>query len=690
MESDTTHSKDSIRYEPNENPPPLLSFGIGLQAAMLVVGGIVLTPAIVIRAANQSEVYLSWAIFAALIISGATTILQALRVGRFGAGYVLIMGTSGAFIAVCISALVEGGPALMATLIFISSLFQFVLATRLSLLRRIITPVVSGTVVALIAVTIMPIVFRMVSDVPQGTPLAAAPASATATLVTIAALALRASGVWRLWAPVIGIGMGCVVAWLFGLYDVARVAEAAWVGVPTSGWPGFDLTFGSEFWVLLPAFVFVTLVGAIETVGDSVAIQRVSWRTPRAVDFRTVQGAVNADGLGNLLSGLASTVPNTTYSSSIPLAELTGVAARSVGVCLGLVFIALAFLPKVAALLLAIPNPVVAAYLMVLMGMLFVQGMKIVVQGGIDYRKGLVVGLAFWLGVGFQNQDIFADQLSAQWRALLGNGMTTGGLAALVMVLFMELTGPRRQRLEMDLDMAALPKIDGFLRELASGFGWNTASTERLCAAGEETLLSLVQQEDEGVSDKRRLFVVARGDGTAIELEFVAAIGDENLEDRMVLLDAQNATPEEHEISLRLLKHFAASVRHQQYNDIDIVTVRVEASRARLRIINPYSTDGLASCQGHICSNAAEARSTPASSKRRPTIWSPTGKPDLVNPHGMDAAGLPVRLKGNVKASHSYGASRVPFTDSALSSPTANGGQGRVGVSSRLYFSKNF
>ena len=160
------------------------------------------------------------------------------------------MGTSGAFIAVCISALVEGGPALMATLIFISSLFQFVLATRLSLLRRIITPVVSGTVVALIAVTIMPIVFRMVSDVPQGTSPAAAPASATATLVTIAALALRASGVWRLWAPVIGIAMGCVVAWLFGLYDVARVAEAAWVGVPTSGWPGFDLTFGSEFWVL--------------------------------------------------------------------------------------------------------------------------------------------------------------------------------------------------------------------------------------------------------------------------------------------------------------------------------------------------------------------------------------------------------------------------------------------------------
>ena len=579
MESDTTRGKASIRYEPNENPPPLLSFGIGFQAALLVIGGIVLTPAIVIRAANQSEVYLSWAIFAALIISGSTTVLQAVRVGRFGAGHILIMGTSGAFIAVCITALVEGGPALLATLIFISSLFQFALATRLSLLRRIITPVVSGTVVALIAVTIMPIAFQMVSAVPQGASPAAAPVSATATLIAIAVLALRASGVWRLWAPVIGIAVGCVVASFFGLYDVARVVEADWVGMPTSGWPGFDLSFGSEFWVLLPAFVFVTLVGAIETIGDSVAIQRVSWRTPRAIDFRTVQGAVNADGLGNLLSGLASTVPNTTYSSSIPLTELTGVAARNVGVSLGLVFIALAFLPKVAALILAIPSPVVAAYLMVLMGMLFVQGMKIVMQDGLDYRKGVVVGISFWLGAGFQNQAIFADQLGEQWGALLGNGMTTGGLAVLVLTLFTELTGPRRHRLEMGLDIEALPKIDGFLRELASHFSWNTASTERLCAAGEETLLSLIRPEDEDSPDKRRLFVVARGDGAAVELEFVAAVGDENLEDRMVLLGEGSATPEEHEISLRLLKHFAASVRHQQYHDIDIVTVRVEAAR---------------------------------------------------------------------------------------------------------------
>ena len=580
MESSGPGKTHDIRYEPNERPPHMLAFGLGFQAALLCLGGVVLTPAIVIRAAGQSETYLSWAIFMAVVVSGISTILQAVRVGRFGAGHVLIMGTSGAFIAVCVTALTEGGPALLATLIVASALFQFLLAARLSLLRRIITPVVSGTVIALIAVTIVPIVFDMLDDLPANAPAGAAPACAAATVGAIAALALRATGAWRLWAPMIGIGVGCVVAALFGVYDTDRVAAAAWVGTPTTAWPGFDVRFDARFWLLLPAFVFVTLVGAIETIGDSVAIQRVSWRTPRATDFRTVQGAVNADGMGNLLSGLAGTVPNTTYSSSLPLAELTGVGARNVGVAIGLVFIGLAFLPKVTALLLAIPGPVVAAYLLVLLALLFIQGMKLVVQDGVDYRKSIIAGLAFWIGLGFQNQLIFAEQLGETWGGLLGNGMTAGGLTAMVLTLFVELTAARRRRLDGPLDAKVLPEIDALLRDLAGRLGWNADSTERLCSAGEETLVSLVRQEEEAADGAgRRLRVVARNDHGTAELEFIAAVGETNLEDRMVLLTDQADTPNERELSLRLLRHYASSVRHQQYHDIDIVTVRVDGSR---------------------------------------------------------------------------------------------------------------
>ena len=111
----------------------------------------VLTPVIVIRAAGGAAEFLSWAVFAAVIVSGVTTILQAVRVGRIGAGYVLLMGTSGAFISVCIAAIAEGGPGMLATLVVISSLFQFALASRLSLFRRIFTPTVAGTVIMLIS-----------------------------------------------------------------------------------------------------------------------------------------------------------------------------------------------------------------------------------------------------------------------------------------------------------------------------------------------------------------------------------------------------------------------------------------------------------------------------------------------------------------------------------------------------------
>ena len=575
-----------IRYQADESPPRPLAFGLGLQLAVLTIAGVVLTPVIVIRAAGGDETYLSWAVFAAVAVSGVTTVLQAVRVGRVGAGYVLMMGTSGAFIAVCVTAIVEGGPAMLATLVVISSLFQFALSARLSLLRRILTPTVAGTVIMLIAVTVMPIVFGMLTEVSPGTPAAAAPVCALATAVVIVGIAIRATGVLRLWAPVIGVVVGSLFGAYFGIYDTDRIAEAAWIGLPEVGWPGFDLDFGPVFWGLLPAFVFVTLVGAIETLGDSVAIQRVSWRRPRAVDFRAVQGAVAADGVGNLFSGLMGTVPNTTYSTSISVTELTGVAARSVGVAVGVVFVAAAFLPKVLAAVLAIPGPVVAAYATVLLSMLFVLGMTVVIQDGIDYRKGLVAGVSFWIGVGFQHGLIFPDLAAGVAGGLLQNGMTAGGLAAILMTGFLELAAPRRSRLETDLDVSVLPAMREFLGAFAARSGWDEEMAGRLEAASEETLLTLLRDEEEGGGEegagaRRRLLVVAHKEGGGAVLEFVAAGGSENLQDRIALLGERSAgAPVEREVSLRLLRNVASSVHHQQYHDTDIVTVRVDAPGA--------------------------------------------------------------------------------------------------------------
>ena len=582
MSSPSNHAVGTVRYEPDEKPPWPLAAGLALQYTILALGGVVLTVAIVLRSAERSAEYLAWRAFGALLVCGIATIVQVRRFGRLGSGYVLIMGTSGAFIAVSVAALQQGGPALLASLVIVSSVFQFLLAGRLSLLRRVLTPTVAGTVIMLIAVNVMPFLFDFMDNVPEGSGAAAGPVTVLATLGVTLAVMLRFTGPVRLWGPLIGIVAGCIAASFFGLIDMGPVGAAAWVGVPTAGAPGLGFDFGPAFWAILPAYTFVTLVGAIETIGDAVAIQRVSWRNPQATDYRAVQGSVAADGLGNLLSGLFATVPNTTYSSSVSIVEITGIAARRVGLCIGAIFCVLAFLPKVTQLLLIIPDPVIGAYAMVIIAVLFVLGTRIVLQDGMDYRKATIVGVSFWVGVGFQSGEISTAGLDPFLQQLLANGMTSGGLTALLLTGFMELTGPRRVRMQTALEVESLPDIQQFLEKFAARRGLGSEVAGRLAHAAEETLVLLIQEaEGDPVPEKKRLRLTARADAGAAEVEFLAAGGEGNIEDHLAVIGGHVAEePGEHEFSLRLLRHLATSVQHHKYADTDVVTVRVDPAKS--------------------------------------------------------------------------------------------------------------
>ena len=577
MARDESDQHSESRRHPDAKIPVPLSVGLALQIACLVLPGAVMIPTVVFRAAGQPEDVLLWAVFASVAICGATAMLQARRIGRLGAGYILAIGTSGAAIAVSITALAAGGPALLATLVVTLALVQFVFSARLSLFRRILTPTVTGTILMLTPVTIMPVMFDQLKNVPGGTAPLAAPLSAAATLVVIAGIALIAKGQMRLWAPVIGIVVGSMVAGAFGLYDVERIVGASWVGIPSPAWSALDLRFGPDFWALLPAFVFIALVCTIQTISGAVAIQRVSWAESRAVDFRAVQGAVAADGAGNLLSGLACTMPLGFRPTGTSIVEITGISSRSIGLALGAALIVLAFVPKALAVILAIPGPVIAAFVTVTMATIFIVGMKVIVQDGVDYRKGLIAGIAFWIGAGFQGGAIFAEHVSDFAGALLQNGMLTGGLAAIVMTAFVELMKPRRRRIEVAFDPSALQEIRDFIAAFASRRGWDARMVDRLDAVCEETWLTLQQRDESGADGARRLLLTARVEDGGAVLEFVASKAEENIQDRIALLgEASDATMIEREVSLRLLRHLASSVRHQQYHDTEIVTVRVE------------------------------------------------------------------------------------------------------------------
>lgn len=569
---------NEVRYEVDDKPPFALTLGLGAQTVALILSGIVLTPLIVLRAGGADAVLTAWAIFAALVVSGLVTVLQARPVGRIGAGYILFMGTSGAFISVSIDAMLAGGAALLATMVIASSLVQFPLASKLGLLRRIITPTVGGTAIMLIAVTVMPIAFAMLNRLPESLPdadPAGAPASAGVTLFVIVAVSLFGARRWRLWSPLIGLVAGMGVAAAFGLVDTAPIAAAPWIGLPVLAWPGFDLSFGTEFWALLPAFVIVTLVGAIETFGDGIAIQRVSWRKPRAVDFRSVQGAVYADGMGNLLAGLAGTLPNTTYSTSVAVVDMTGVAARRVAIWGGILLVLLAFLPKLTGVLLAVPEPVVGAYIVVLLVMLFGHGLHLVVEDGLSFETVLIVGLSFWLGIGFQNRVIFYDALPGWAQTLFSNGMTAGTLVALFLTLLLRLKDGRRERLQTRLAMAALPEVQRFLQGVAQAAGWDRAASSRLQLAAEETLVVMLDQVG-GEGAPRQLRLDARRADSAIELDIVVAPLSANLTDDLTRSAAQEVSLEE-ALPFRILRSIADEIRHQQYHGIDFITLKVSS-----------------------------------------------------------------------------------------------------------------
>ena len=167
---------------------------------------------------------------------------------------------------------------------------------------------------------------------------------------------------------------------------------------------------------------------------------------------------------------------------------------------------------------------------------------------------------------------------------MLDSGITTGGLAAVVMILYLEFTNPRRMRFQSPLHVDALPALNVFIDRFADRRGWDTAMKDRLRAVAEETLLTLdldaLTAYDDS-DDQRQLIVLASSEGPVADLEFIGGGDDDNLEDRLRQLQQHDsATPVEQEISLRLLRNYASSVQHQQFHDTDIITVRVEAPGA--------------------------------------------------------------------------------------------------------------
>ena len=546
---------------------------------------LLVTPVIVANESGQGEDYLIWMVFASMVVVGLSTLLQVKRVGPLGAGSLLPMFTAAVSIPFCITAAFEGGPAALTTLVLACAVVQLIISKWLFILRRVVTPTVGGIVILILSITLASVVFKLLDDAAQQDPVTAL-VPALATLAVVAAITLRGAALLRLWGPVIGIVAGTAVAAAMGAYDVTRVLDASWVGVPASA-PGLALDFGITFWTLLPSFLFLGVIFSIHSNGESIALQRVAWREDRAIDFREVQGALAGSGVSNVMAGLGATVPNIINSGIVSFARTTSVASRSVGYSIGLMILALAFTPKFSSLFSTIPGPVMAGYLMLVCGTLFVDGARTIILNEPNREKVVAGGICFWIGAAFQFGLITLPDVGPVLGGLFKSGITTGGFAAIVMILYLELTNPRRMRFQSRLNVESLPELNEFIGKFAAKRRWDTAMKDRLSAVAEETLLTLAPldlkgerqpEEEESVDEiERRLVVVASSEGGSADLEFIAGpSGAFNIEDRIRQLQQHDSESfVEDETSLVLLKAYASSVKHQQFHGTDIVTVRV-------------------------------------------------------------------------------------------------------------------
>ena len=567
------------RYQPDEKCPPLLAITSALQIFVPNTIGLVMLVGLVVRASGQSDAYLAWATFTVLAASGVGMILQALQLRYLGSGGLIVCNFNVPFLAVSVLALDAGGPGLLASLIVASTLLQTVLTFRLASLRRIFTQTVSGVIVMLVAVSAVPFIITGGVIKPEGMSTALFLAPGAVALITGAFILLKDAPAWRMWILPGMVAAGLLVAIPLGFYDVDVIIHAPWLSLPHLRWPGLDLSFGADFWTLLPVFVFVKLTAFMKVAGDLSVVYRASRRDLSAIDFRKVQGGLNVYGIGTLLSGLLGTLPVAApWVTTVVYVSFTGVAASSVGIYLGLFTIAIAPFSKLLAVLTAVPSQVVGAVYIVIFGALFVEGAKSVFSGPVDQKKAAVAGISTVMGLSAGVLSAFFEGTISSH--LVGNTIVVGGVVAIAMTLFTELPSFRARKLRIDLSRSSLPAVDDFLAQFADRHSWTEEGKNRLRLVGEEAVLSLLEEENQDpANQQRRLIASIHPDGAAAELEITVAADDAiqgNIEDRIAYLGDDHGLEDERQLSVRILRHYASSVHHRKYYGIDIISCRVD------------------------------------------------------------------------------------------------------------------
>ena len=421
-----------LNYGIDENPSLPMKILLGFQHIFVAFGGIIVVP-IVISGALGFDVKTSTALISAVILTGGiATIIQSRGVGPMGAKVACIMGTDFTFAAPAISVgSVLGLPGIIGATI-LGSFVEIILSFFIKPLMKLFPPLVTGTVVCLIGLTLLPVSIDWAAGGAGSTDYGSLQNISIAMFVMIITLLLNryGKGIISSASVLIGMIIGYIICIPMGLVNFSVVGEAAWFSLPKifEGGVIFD---AKAFIAFIPAY-FVT---SIETVGCLKAIGEVSGVE---LEDKHVGAGVLADGVGSLIAGIFGATPNTSFSQNVGLIPLTKVASKSVAVMAGIILIVLGLFPKFAAVINVMPQPVLGGVGIVMFGTIAASGIKTLSRVKINNRNLLIIATSIGLGLGVTFRPEVISQLPEWMTMIFASGISTGTIVALILNLILK------------------------------------------------------------------------------------------------------------------------------------------------------------------------------------------------------------------------------------------------------------
>ncbi len=413
-------------------PAPKLAV-YGFQHVLAFYAGAVIVPILLASSIGLNTEQLIHLINADLFTCGIASIIQSVGFWKVGVRLPLLQGVTFTAVSPMIAIGLAAGGGTQGLLVIygsviVAGLFTFLVAPFFGRLVRYFPPVVTGTVITIIGIALLPVAAADAAggagpDLHPEDPRNLAYALGTLALIVLIQRLFR--GFLATVAVLVGLVTGTLVAWFFGDAHFDAVGQAAWVGVTTPfsfGWPRFALA-------AIVSMIVVMLITAVETTGDVFA-------TGEIVGKRIVRGdiarALRADGLATVIGGVFNSFPYTCFAENVGLVRLTRVKSRYVVAAAGAIMILVGLVPKAGAVVAGIPHPVLGGAAIAMFATVAVVGIQTLSRVDFhDHRNVVIVATSIGLAMYVTAVPDVAKAVPAWAQIILGSGITLGSITAI-------------------------------------------------------------------------------------------------------------------------------------------------------------------------------------------------------------------------------------------------------------------